>query len=227
MTAGIAHDFNNVLSVIVGSADLIAGALKPAERLEDLAELRSAAERGSAMVRKLLGFSRQAAITVEPTDLADLMDGLRGMVRHLVPNPVRIDVAGVPGSVAVIDPSAVEQIVLNLVTNARDAMGGRGTLRIEVQPAVFAAGAVPAPWMTAGAYVRLAVSDTGKGMDEATRARVFEPFFTTKPAGAGTGLGLSMVYGLVKQQRGYVDVQSAPGKGTTVNLYFPQPASDA
>jgi signal transduction histidine kinase len=150
------------------------------------------------------------------------MDGLQGMLRHLVPNPVTIDVAGIPGSIAVIDPSAVEQIVLNLVTNARDAMGGRGALRIDVKPTLFGTGEAPAPWMTAGAYVRLAVSDSGIGMDEATRARVFEPFFTTKPPGAGTGLGLSMVYGLVKQQHGYVYVQSAPGKGTTVNLYFPR-----
>jgi len=222
MTAGIAHDFNNVLSVIIGSADVIAGALGKDARLEDLTELRTAAERGSAMVRKLLGYSRQAALKVEPTDLVSLVDGLRGMLRHLVPDPITIDVRGSRGSVAAVDPSAVEQIVLNLVTNARDAMAGRGTLRIDVSPTVFREGEAPAPWMTAGAYVQLSVTDTGIGMDEVTRARVFEPFFTTKPAGVGTGLGLSMVYGLVKQQRGYIDVLSEPGKGTTVSLYFPQ-----
>ncbi len=222
MTAGIAHDFNNVLSVIIGSADLIAGALEKDAHLEDLAELRRAAAHGAAMVQKLLGYSRQTALNVQPTDLAGLMDGLRGMLRHLVPDPITIDVHGIWGSVAVVDPSAVEQIVLNLVTNARDAMAGGGTLRIDVSPTVLGEGEATAPWMSAGAYVRLSVTDTGIGMDEATRAKVFEPFFTTKPAGVGTGLGLSMVYGLVKQQRGYIDLLSAPGKGTTVSLYFPQ-----
>jgi signal transduction histidine kinase len=106
-------------------------------------------------------------------------------------------------------------------------MEGQGALRIDVSPIVFGEGEAPAPWMTAGAYVQLSVTDTGIGMDEVTRARIFEPFFTTKPPGAGTGLGLSMVYGLVKQQGGYVDVGSAPGKGTTVSLYFPQPTVSA
>ncbi len=163
----------------------------------------------------------QTALHVEPTDLAGLMEGLRGMVGHLIPKHITIDMHCVRGSVAVVDPSAVEQIVLNLVTNARDAMTGQGALHIDVGPTMFGESEVP-PWMCAGAYVRLSVTDTGIGMDEATRARVFEPFFTTKPAGVGTGLGLSMVYGLVKQQGGYVDMQSAPGKGTTVSLYFPQ-----
>jgi two-component system cell cycle sensor histidine kinase/response regulator CckA len=224
MTAGMAHDFNNVLSVIMGNADLIADALGKDALLEDLAELRGAAERGAAMVQKLLGYSRRATLTVEPTDLAALMDGLPGMLRHLVPERITVDMQGVRGSVAVVDPWAVEQMVLNLVTNARDAMAGQGVLRIDVRPTVFGEGEAPAPWLRAGAYVRLSVTDTGIGMDEATRARVFEPFFTTKPASVGTGLGLSMVYGLVKQQSGYVEVQSALGKGTTVSLYFPQRA---
>jgi PAS domain S-box-containing protein len=227
MTAGIAHDFNNILSVIIGNADeLIADAPGDDElqRRENLTELRRAADRGVAMIRKLLGYSRHAALTVEPADLASLMDGLREMVRHVVPEHIAIDMAGAPGSQAAVDPSAIEQIVLNLVTNARDAMPRGGTIRIDLTPVALPQGGATPTWMPAGAYVCLSVSDTGVGMDEAPRARVFEPFFTTKPGGAGTGLGLAMVFGLVKQQHGFVDVQSEPGNGTTVSLYFPQVA---
>ena len=223
MTAGIAHDFNNILSVIMVSAGLIADTLgDDAQARETLTDLRGAADRGVAMIARLLGFSRHAALVVEPTDLAGLINSLRGMVRRLVPESVTIDATGVPGSVAAVDRSAVEQIVLNLVTNARDAMPRGGALRIAVAPVALAESEASPSWMAAGAYVRLSVTDTGVGMDEATRARVFEPFFTTKPPGAGTGLGLAMVYGLVKQHHGFVDVQSEPGNGTTVSLYFPQ-----
>jgi two-component system cell cycle sensor histidine kinase/response regulator CckA len=225
MTAGIAHDFNNVLSVIIGNAELLAGQPGKGVSPEDLADLRSAAERGSAMVKKLLGYSRQAELKVEPTDLGRLVEGLRGMLRHLISSQITIQTQGVAGCLAPVDPSAVEQIVINLVTNARDAMAGHGVLRIEVYPVEVGTEHAAAPWMSAGPYVRVSVTDTGIGMDEATRVRVFEPFFTTKPAGVGTGLGLSMVYGLVKQQRGYVEVQSAPGEGTTVSLYFPRLAA--
>jgi PAS domain S-box-containing protein len=225
MTAGVAHDFNNILSVIIGSADALAGATADDPRPEELAELRRAAERGAAMVQKLLGYSRHAVLTVTPTDFAALLRGLPGMLRHLVPEELTVDIQCAPGSTALADAWAVEQMVLNLVTNARDAMGGRGVLRIDVRPLAFGVADAPAPWMAPGAYVRLSVIDTGIGMDEATRARIFEPFFTTKPSKTGTGLGLAMVFGLVKQQRGYVDVASAPGEGTTVSLYFPQPAA--
>lgn len=221
MTAGIAHDFNNVLAVILGSSQLLdqhLAALPAAQ--PDLEELRRAATLGSAMVRKLLGYSRSAALKVAPTDLAPLIDGWRGMLRHLVPPRITIEVRAAPGSMAVVDAAAVEQMVLNLVTNARDAIAGSGVIRIHAAAAVLDE---PAPaWLPAGAYVRLSVTDDGVGMDAATRARVFEPFFTTKAPGAGTGLGLSMVYGLAKQQGGFVDVQSAPGQGTNVSLFFPR-----
>jgi PAS domain S-box-containing protein len=229
MTAGIAHDVNNILAVIVGSAELIVDTLgTDAVRVDEhISELRAAVARGAGMIQKLLGYSRQAALKVEPRDLAKLLDDIRGMIRHLVSDELKIEVSCVPESIAMVDATAVEQIVLNLVTNARDAMPRGGALRIEVTTVtVFDAETRPA-WMTPGAFVRLSVSDTGVGMDEATRARVFEPFFTTKPAGAGTGLGLSMVYGLVKQQQGFVDVQSTPRSGTTVSVYFPRVASAA
>jgi PAS domain S-box-containing protein len=222
MTAGIAHDFNNVLSVIMASSDLIAHALgrEAAAANEDLAELRRAATRGVTMVSRLLGYSRSANLVLERTDLTQLIWGLQGMLRRLVPYRITVDLAAEPGCEVMVDPAAVEQMVTNLVTNARDAIPGGGTIRVEVS-GVMHDGPGPA-WLPAGAYVQLAVSDTGTGMDAATRARATEPFFTTKPAGAGTGLGLSMVYGLAKQQGGFVDIESAPGAGTSVTLFFPR-----
>jgi two-component system, cell cycle sensor histidine kinase and response regulator CckA len=138
---------------------------------------------------------------------------------------IALEVSTAEGSTALCDPGAVEQMLLNLATNARDAMPTGGTVRMEVSPAVVARDAPPrSSWLPPGEFVRLSVSDTGAGMDDRTRARALEPFFTTKPPGIGTGLGLSMVYGLVKQQRGFIDLVSRPGKGTTVHLYFPRVA---
>ena len=222
MTAGIAHDFNNVLAVILGSSQMLTDTLTPlpGPHLGDLEELRKAAQRGSDMVKKLLGYSRSAELRLVATDLAQLVESHRGALRHLVPARIEIAVRAEPGSMALVDPAAIEQMVFNLITNARDAIPETGTIRIRVgstevdQPST--------PWLPTGSYVRLSVADDGAGMDGPTRARVFEPFFTTKGHGAGTGLGLAMVYGLAKQQGGFVDVQSAPGQGTTVSLFFPR-----
>jgi len=221
MAAGIAHDFNNVLSVILGNSHMLADALpkEPGAHHQDLLELQRSANLGVAMVRKLLGYSRSAALNVAPTDVGALMESMRGMLRHLVPGPIAIEVNVARGSDAIVDPSAIEQMVLNLVTNARDAIRDRGTIRLDVRAMELRE--PMAPWLPAGAYVRLAVTDDGAGMDAATRARALEPFFTTKRAGAGNGLGLAMVYGLAKQQNGFVDIQSELGVGTTVSLYFP------
>jgi len=224
MTAGIAHDFNNILTVISMNAQVMAEALERegSDLRNEAIEVREAARRGAATVRKLLGYSRHADLHREPTDLAVVVQELHSMIRHLVPEPIRIELQVVPGAVADVDSSAVEQMVLNLVTNARDAMPGGGELVIDVRPIVLPPEERPAEWIKPGAYGRVTVTDSGVGMDERTRARVFEPFFTTKRGGAGTGLGLAMVYGLVKQQDGFVDVQSQVGKGTTVSLYFPR-----
>lgn len=223
MTAGIAHDFNNVLSVICSSAQMLAQALEhDAAGSEDLEELRRAADRGIAVVRKLLGYSRQSELTLRSTDLTALIHGLRGMLRRLVPQRIGVQVRGDPASTADVDATAVEQIVVNLVTNARDAIAGDGVITIEVRPVRVREGDATPAWLRPGAYVRVAVTDTGSGMDEATRARAFEPFFTTKPAGAGTGLGLAMVFGLAKQHRGFVEIESELGRGTAVRVYFPQ-----
>jgi len=228
MTAGIAHDFNNILSVILASADLIAaGEEKEGEdRRANVAALRAAAERGSAMIRKLLGFSRSAELDIVPTNVAALVSGMHETMKQLLPDSIVLEMSLAEESTARCDPAAVEQMLLNAITNARDAMPGGGEIRIAIGPAVMGRDAPERPpWMTPGEFVRLSISDNGVGMDEATRTRVLEPFFTTKAPGAGTGLGLSMVYGLAKQHGGFIDVLSDLGFGTTVHLYFPTAAS--
>jgi two-component system cell cycle sensor histidine kinase/response regulator CckA len=228
MTGGVAHDFNNILSVILANAELASASIGPddTDAQQELTELRQAAARGAGMIRKLLGFSRKADLNVVPTDAGDLVRRMHGMLRHVIPEHITLEERVADSCVALCDPGAVEQMVLNLATNARDAMPEGGTVTIAVAPAVVDREAQVRPsWLAPGAFVRLSVTDTGVGMDEATRARALEPFFTTKPPGVGTGLGLSMIYGLVKQQNGFIDLVSEPGKGTTVHLYLPKAAT--
>ncbi len=225
LTGGIAHDFNNLLTIILANAELIRKALDT-DRVDEHADLRdliSAALRGRVMVKELLGFARRSSLDLEALDLSGVVGNLGGMLRRILPADIEIVASGddaLPEAKA--DLHAVEQILFNLVTNARDAMPDGGVLRIETtraQPteeqraALGAAGAV--------AWVCLAVEDTGVGMDDATRERMFEPFFTTKPSGKGTGLGMATVYGLVKQHGGLIQVDSATGLGTRVRVYFP------
>jgi PAS domain S-box-containing protein len=224
MTAGIAHDFNNILAVIITGCDLAERALPPdaGDARRYLVEVRDGARRGSTMIRKLLGFSRSAPLALAPTDLGTVLDGMLGMLESLVPEEITLEVEPASGCVALCDAGAVEQMVLNLATNARDAMPAGGTLRITVDTASGRDLAARPQWLPAGAYVRLIVQDSGFGMDEVTLAHALEPFFTTKELGAGTGLGLSMVLGLAKQQGGYLDLVSELGRGTTARLYFPR-----
>jgi PAS domain S-box-containing protein len=225
ITGGIAHDFNNLLSVILlfsQAAKRTVDAGAPVDRA-DLDSIEEAARSAAAMTAHLLGFSRQADLALVPTDLAAVVRNLATILRHALSEDVAIEVAA-DELVATVraDPRAVEQMLLNLATNARDAMPSGGTLRIAVAEATlddaYLAGH---PGARAGDHVRVSVSDTGMGMDEATRRHAFEPFFTTKPPGKGTGLGLAMVYGLTKQQHGFVELVSAEGGGTAVHLYFP------
>jgi PAS domain S-box-containing protein len=224
MTAGIAHDFNNFLTVIAMNANLMVEVLEREQHAlrSEAVELRESTRRAAATVRKLLAYGRKAHLRRERTDLAGVVGSLHTTIERLAPEPVRVALAAEPGAVADVDPSAVEQIILNLVTNARDAMPGGGTLAIAVRPILLSPIECPAEWIKPGAYGVISVTDSGVGMDELTRARVFEPFFTTKRGGAGTGLGLAMVYGLVKQQEGFVLVESTLGEGTTVRLFFPR-----
>lgn len=225
LTGGMAHDFNNILTVIMANADLIDVGLPPeceSQRWE-LKELRAAARRGSAMIKRLLGFSRQAPLAPRPVNLPELVEGFLDTLRRLIPETIIIGLTAEEGVGTVIaDPGAVEQILVNLVTNARDAMPDGGSLPIEVATASLDERHREIHgWDDPGDYLCLSVRDDGCGMNEETKARVFEPFFTTKQPGEGTGLGMAMVYGLVKQQGGFAEVESEVGAGTTVRIYFP------
>ena len=219
LTGGIAHDLNNVLATVVANADLARQAV-PRE-LEgvhaDLAEVRRAAHRGAEMIRKLLGFSRQSPLQIEPLDLAVAVDEILGTLRRLLPSNIAVERRGEPEGVGVrVDRVALEQILINLATNARDAMPAGGRLVVTVSR--HAPDGARAPQ---GLHGWLTVEDTGHGMSEDVRARVFDPFFTTKPPEQGSGLGLAMVYGLVRQQQGTIELASERGVGTTVAIRLP------
>ena len=226
LAGGIAHDFNNILAVILANTELLASALPPdrADLATHVEKVRDAARGGATMVRGLMGFSRRAELSFAAVDLREVVATLAQMVHAILPDNVELRVvAPSEPCIARADSGALQQILLNLVTNARDAMTAGGTVTIEVAPAPTR-GSFPdsVPWVDAEAYFCVAVSDTGIGMDQATVARIFEPFFTTKAAGTGTGLGMAMVYGLTKQHGGFVHVYSEPGVGTTVKVYLPR-----
>ena len=222
LTGGIAHDLNNVLTVIMADADLIAAELHgvDGELRGDLDDLRTAARRGASMIRKLLSFSRSANLRMVTADLGEAVEDLVPGLRRLLPDNVRLTTRNLTGGLVKVDPSALEQILENLTTNARDAMPGGGSLVLETGTG-WLNPAQQYPWVRPGKYVYLRATDTGVGMDEPTQAKMFEPFFTTKPHAEGGGLGMAMVYGLVKQHEGFVLVDSRVGGGTTVSIYFP------
>ena len=225
LTGGMAHDFNNLLTVILANAALIGSSLpEDAEATRaDLGELEAAARRGGAMIKRLLSFSRKVQFPPQPVDIGELLHELVVTLRRLLPETIDIQVENdlaLPQVQA--DPGAVEQIVVNLATNARDAMPNGGVLRLEARHArLDASHRAQHGWGNPGQYVRLSATDSGVGMDRDVLEKIFEPFFTTKEEGHGTGLGMPMVYGLMKQHGGFVDVQSEPHKGTTVQVYFP------
>ncbi|MBA3850431.1 MAG: hypothetical protein C0502_10635 [Opitutus sp.] len=225
LAGGVAHDFNNILTVIMGHSSM---ALFN-ERLDGqtraaLTEIRNAGQRASSLTRQLLAFSRKQIIRPVPCNLNAVVTEMEKMLRSLIGEDIRLELELAPdiGTVRA-DPGQIEQILLNLAVNARDAMPNGGSIRIrtandELAPDYAARfeGASPGP------CVHLAVTDTGCGMDAETQARIFDPFFTTKGVGQGTGLGLSSVYGIVKQNRGHITVTSAPGAGTTLSVYLPR-----
>ena len=225
LTSGIAHDFNNLLTVILAQGNLMAKALPDAtpEVRRDLQELTDAARRGAELVHRLLGFSRHETLDLRPLSVPEWIREELHTLRRLLPATIEIRCDTEPAAgVVEADSGALEQILLNLATNARDAMSDGGTLHLDVRRTRLDAEDRPLhAWVQPGVYVCLSVSDTGAGMDRQTQARVFEPFFTTKPAGVGTGLGMAMVYGLVKQHHGFVHLYSEVGQGTTVKVYLP------
>ena len=228
LAGGVAHDFNNILTAIVGYTDLLAADFSPNSReLEDLEEIRKAARRAAALTRQLLSFSRKQVLEPRIIDLNGVVTNLEKMLRSLISENIELKTALATGlGAARADPNQIEQVIMNLAINARDAMPDGGTLTIETGNATldenYAARHVS---VVPGAYVMLAVTDTGCGMNEETKARMFEPFFTTKPPGRGTGLGLSTVYGIVKQSGGNIWLYSEPGRGTTFKIYLPTVAA--
>jgi two-component system, cell cycle sensor histidine kinase and response regulator CckA len=228
LAGGVAHDFNNMLTAINGYAGILASSMVPDdERLGDVEEIRKAGDRAAALTRQLLAFSRRQVLQPRVIDLNAVVSGIVPMLRRLVGEQIDIRTLEAPdlGHVRA-DPGQVEQILLNLVVNARDAMPRGGTVTIGTTNVSVAENGVHAAHeVHPGPYVQLAVTDTGTGMDASTVAHLFEPFFTTKPAGEGTGLGLATVYGIVTQSGGHTTVESEPGRGSTFRVYLPRVAA--
>ena len=227
LAAGVAHDFNNVLTAVLGSSELLLlDTPVGSTTREEIEIIRDAATRAQDLIRQLLAFSARQVLQPVVLDLNALVDNVHKMLRRLIGEDITLAATLAPGLGRVrADPGQLEQVLVNLAVNARDAMptGGRlalTTANVDVEPPPPGAGAGgPVP---PGRYVVLQVTDTGSGMDAITQARVFEPFFTTKPRGRGTGLGLATVYGIVRQSGGHVAVESAPGAGTTFRMYLPR-----
>jgi signal transduction histidine kinase len=219
LTGGIAHDFNNILSASLVSAQILLDDLGPNDpRRIDAQEICDSLKRGAALTRQLLAFSRNQVFELVDVELGDVVQSISKMLRRVI--GAGIDLGITPRSKGLIhaDVMQLEQVIVNLVVNARDAMNKSGELRIATDDVRVEDGAdVPA-----GDYVMLSVSDTGCGMSEETMRRLFEPFYTTKPRGCGTGLGLSTSYGIVKQLGGDIVVASEVGRGTTMKVYLPR-----
>jgi PAS domain S-box-containing protein len=225
LAGGLAHDFNNLLGVILGRADLALEQLDPAQPLHaDLMEIRTAAQRSADLTRKLLAFARRQSVAPQVLDLNEIVESMLQMLRRLIGED--LDLVWLPGAgcwPVKVDPSQIDQILANLCVNARDAIADVGKVTIETGNRVFdEADCVNHPCFISGEYVLLAVSDDGCGMDRETLACIFEPFFTTKGVGEGTGLGLATVYGIVKQNDGFINVYSEPGSGTRFTIYLPR-----
>jgi two-component system, cell cycle sensor histidine kinase and response regulator CckA len=225
LAGGVAHDFNNLLTVIIGYTEMVLDQIGPDKPIsKDLEEIRSASNRAVALTRQLLAFSRKQTLNVVTMELNGIIASMRNMLERLISEDIVIRshfADDLPPILA--DRAQVEQVVMNLVMNARDAMPRGGvvtikTLVVDARTVESATHESVAP----GRYVGLIISDTGQGMDDATQARIFEPFFTTKGAGEGTGLGLATVYGVVQQLNGHIAVVSHVGQGTTFSLYFPE-----
>ncbi len=230
LAGGIAHDFNNLLTAIIGYLSFVQRRLPPdAPVRDDLTEVERAARRAAALTSQLLSYARRQMVVPASVDLNATVSGLTPMVRRLVGEDIEVEteLAETDGSVRV-DPGQLEQVLLNLVANARDAMPSGGVLRLRTRHMTLtSAAARTIPEARPGQYLALEVQDTGVGMTPEVQARIFEPFFTTKPPGSGTGLGLAMCYGIVRQADGLVLVESEPGRGARFSVLLPREGSDA
>jgi two-component system, cell cycle sensor histidine kinase and response regulator CckA len=225
LSGGVAHDFNNLLGIIIGYGEILEEGLEPTNQLrESVEEILKAGRQAASLTRQLLAFSRQQVLEPKVIDLNSIISDTEKMLRRLIGEDVTLRTELNPSLARIkADRGQVEQVILNLAVNARDAMPHGGKLLIKTDNSVIDevfAQQVSYP-VQVGSYITLIVTDTGTGMDAATQSRIFEPFFTTKEKGKGTGLGLSLVYGVVKQSGGYINVHSEPGRGTTFTIHFP------
>jgi signal transduction histidine kinase/DNA-binding response OmpR family regulator len=223
LTGGVAHDFNNLLMIIIGNAELLADDLADHPDQQAVASMiLEAAERGAALNSRLLAFARRQTLEPESLDVNAAVEGMRALLSRTLGEQVTIET--VPANnlrEAMVDPVQLETALINLAVNARDAMSGGGTLTVATKQVSLDEAMAAANEISPGAYVMVAVRDTGTGMPPEVQARVFEPFFTTKDIGKGTGLGLSQVYGFIKQSGGHISVDSVVGEGTTIKLFLP------
>ena len=224
LASGVAHDFNNLLTIIKGYSSLLMDRSLADDDAHAAREIQQAAERAAALTHQLLAFSRKQTLQPRVLDLNRIVHGLEMMLRRVLTENVELCIQTAPDLGAVkADPVQVEQVLINLVVNARDAMPKGGKLTIATAPReVLSDRGEGESLMRAGTYATLSVSDTGVGMDSETRARIFEPFFTTKDVGKGTGLGLATVYGIIKQSNGQIEVESEPGKGASFRVSLPR-----
>jgi|GEM_PF-2435165 len=224
LAGGIAHDFNNILNVIIGYSGLIERSAGIDEKTRGfLQEISNAANRAAYLTRGLLAFSRKQQLELKPADLNDIIRSITAMLHRIIGEDVRMNIGLCDNNPVVIcDSGQIEQVVVNLATNARDAMPNGGSLNITTEIVCFDDNlCIEKGFANPGRYAMMRMTDTGLGMDEETVERIFEPFFTTKPVGSGTGLGLSIIYGIVAQHKGYLECNSAPGQGTTFSIYLP------
>jgi two-component system cell cycle sensor histidine kinase/response regulator CckA len=228
LASGVAHDFNNLLTVILGFAELLtADAALAQQHGTDLAEIIKAAKRASGLTKQLLAFSRQQVLHAAPLDVNGLITDMTGMLGRLIGEHIEVRLALAPHlSLALVDRGQLEQVAMNLVVNARDAMPDGGSVTIETADVELENSSFHEEAITQGQYVMLAITDTGSGMTKEVQRRLFDPFFTTKETGKGTGLGLSTTYGIVKQSKGYIWVYSEIGRGTTFKVYLPRSNRD-
>jgi len=219
LSAGLAHDMNNILGGILAFAEILRHEARDPHVREDLDRIRKEAERGAALTRGLLAFSRRGNYRRQPIALGSVIDEMAPLLSRTLGKAVRLERSDGPLAIVDADPAQLGQVLLNLCLNAADAMSGEGTITVSTE--LVHLDDKQLGTLARGTYAKLSVRDTGAGMDETTRKRMFEPFFTTKPVGKGTGLGLAMVYGAVEAHGGTIDVKSVIGSGTTIDIYLP------